>query len=168
MAEQNENEKNEVNQQRQPEPVKSTSTRLQETMDQQAAKKAERERLTAGVQAKREQADSTEPFFEEPEPKPDLGPLQPGPEQPGPEQPGPEQPGPEQPEPESLDDKMLEAFNFIEAINKSRKDSELREIEMHNSGMDMNVQIVSAMHNIDQSLQLLCGLTARIVNKIKE
>ena len=76
----------------------------------------------------------------------------------------------DQPEPE------LEKMSFDEVLNLGMKDAmfvmdmlkkemrarELRDIEMHNSQMDTNLQIVNGINNVTEAIQTMCNMLSDI------
>lgn len=63
---------------------------------------------------------------------------------------------------------MKDAMLVMEMLKKEMKARELREIEMHNSKMDSDLQIVIGMNNVTEALQTMCNMLSDIVTAIKD
>jgi len=154
-----------------PEPVKSSTTRLQETIDRAADQKAARSKITESVVDKRKQAAAQrEAILKEIEKQALEGQAaletEPAAEAVQSESEDEVDPVGIQPEPPDLAEMSFdETLNFglkysmglLETVKKDSKARELREIEMHNSQMDTMIHIVNAMNNVMEALKTMCN-----------
>lgn len=168
-----------------PEPVKSNSTRLQETIDQAAEKAAARRKITESVKDKRKQeaalrekhleafevqlvaeqaaleggqaAAALEPKLREIKTEAVQAALEAAPVVPEAVQAANDVSS------SHIEYEAKEAARAIfNEVKKNANARELREIEMHNSQMDMMLQITNGMGSITEALQGICKILSDI------